>query len=136
MSRIAEIRNYFFVRKVIGKAMKMPEWEKFKLRVNWFGVIYTTISLKEEDMGDEESVRNFKAMMIMQPINEFIAALGSENGDLGIRELIVPSIEYVPGTRTFLITYTPRFEEVTVTWLIMWFLGIAASIATIATLFL
>jgi hypothetical protein len=132
VSKLREIRNYFFLRKAVRKASASPEWKKYKLRVNWFGVIYTTLSLREEDMGDDESVKRFKIIMMMQPINEYVASIGSEDGGLGIRELVMPRVEHVPETRSFLITYIPIFQEITASWILTWILGIAIMIVAAA----
>ena len=108
-----EILNYFFLRKVLKReSSKGPdsEWAKFNLRKNWFGRVYTVINLREEDMGEEEVVRNWKAMELMRPVNEYLTKLD-------LQELIYPSIEYVPGTNSYLVVYTPLFNYLTTGWL-------------------
>ena len=68
-----EIANYLYLRKTLSKEIKNAtadsSWNKFKLRMNWYGRVYTVVSLREQDMGEEELVQNWKAMEMMRPIN-------------------------------------------------------------------
>ena len=58
---IRELSNYFYLKRVIKResSSKDPNslWKKYNLRKNWYGRIYTVISLREQDMGEEEIVR-------------------------------------------------------------------------------
>jgi hypothetical protein len=110
---IREIANYFYLRKVLNiESKKGPnsEWKKHNLRKNWYGRIYTVISLREEDMGEEEMVRNWKAMEMMRPINDYLSSHD-------LQEIIFPSIEKIPDSRSYLVVYTPIFKEFTILWL-------------------
>lgn len=114
---VREINNYFFLRQVLRKEEKTSElWKKFNLRRNWYNRIYTVISIREEDMGEEVIVQNWKAMEMMRPINEYLT-------NLGLQELIFPSIEAIPDSRSYLIVYSPLFRELTLSW-VLWRLGI------------
>ena len=108
-----EIKNYFFLRKVIGRESRKPDslWNTYNLRRNWFGRIYTVISLREEQEGEEEVVKNWMAMERMRPINDYLT-------DLGLHEIIFPSIEKIPQTRSYLVVYSPLFKETTLAWFI------------------
>lgn len=114
MSIIVEIKNYFYLRRTVKKEIRNPlsDWNKLNLRVNWYGRIYTVRSLREEDMGEEELVRNWKAMEMMRPVNDYLTSLG-------FQEIIFPSIEQVPSTRSYLIVYSPLFKELTLSW-VLW----------------
>jgi hypothetical protein len=118
-----EILNFFYLKKVLRResASKDPEspWNKYNLRYNWYGRIYTVLSLREEDMGEEEVVRNWKAMEMMRPINTYLSSLD-------FQEVIFPSIEYVPGTRSYLVVYSPLFKELTFRWVLWRILAISA----------
>jgi hypothetical protein len=107
-----EIQNYFYLRSVLGRESRDPlsDWQKFKLRKNWYGRVYTVVSLREEDMGEEETLRNWKAMEIMKPINEYLT-------NLDLQELIFPSIEQIPDSRSYLIVYSPLFRELSFSWI-------------------
>lgn len=108
-----ELSNYLFLRRVLSREILNPssKWYDFKLRKNWFGRIYTVVSLREEDMGEEEIVRNWKAMEMMRPINEYLSSLG-------LQEIIFPSIEVIPDTRSYLVVYSPIFNYLTMSWII------------------
>jgi hypothetical protein len=106
-----EIKNYFFLRRVLSKESNAPDsrWQTYKLRKNWFGRIYTVISLREEEAGEEEMVKNWLAMERMKPINEYLT-------DLGVHEIIFPSIEKIENSRSYLVVYSPLFRETTLKW--------------------
>lgn len=114
MSIIVEIKNYLYLLKTVKKEMRNPlsDWGKHNLRVNWYGRIYTVRSLREEDMGEEEIVRNWKAMEMMRPINDYLTGIG-------LQEIIFPSIERIPDTRSYLMVYSPIFKELTISW-VLW----------------
>lgn len=78
-------------------------------------------------MGEEDSVQRFKAVQMMLPVNEYIRSLGVE-------EIVYPSIEQVPGTRSFLMVYSPLFKELTWTWLISRLLLLVAAVYGIVKL--
>jgi len=123
-----EIKNWFYLKKMIRleSSKKDSKWKEFNLRSNWFGRIYTIISLREEDMGEQEEVRNWKAMEKMRPINEYLSGLD-------LQEVIFPSIEKIPNSRSYLVVYTPLFKELTISW-IFWrfmFLVLTTSITYI-----
>lgn len=126
-----ELQNYFFLKKVIKREARNPDptaqWNVFKLRTNWYGRIYTVISLREEEMGEEEMVRNWIAMERMKPINDYLMGLG-------IHEIIFPSIEKIPDTRSYLVVYSPLFKEATLSWFVWRFLFLALFISGIVLL--
>lgn len=107
-----EIANYVFLQKTLQKEITNPDslWNKFKLRKNWYGRIYTVISLREEDMGEEEVVRNWRAMESMRPMNEYLTSLD-------LQEIVFPSIEQIPESRSYLVVYSPIFRHLTVRWI-------------------
>ena len=122
-----ELRNYFFLRRVLKRASsnRDPEslWNIYKLRKNWYGRVYTVISLREEEMGEEEIVKNWFAMERMRPINEYFLSLG-------LTEIVFPSIEKIPDSRSYLIVYSPLFKEATLGWFI-WKGILVAAITTV-----
>jgi hypothetical protein len=115
-----EISNYFFLRKVLKResgTMNLDSpWVRFGLRKNWYGRIYTVISLREEDMGEEPLVRNWKAMEMMRPINDYLTSLD-------LQEIVFPSIEQIPETRSYLVVYSPIFNALTMSWIFWRILG-------------
>lgn len=126
---LREIRNYFFVQKAIRKASKTKQWEDLKLRYTLTGRIYTVRSVAQEDMGEEVSVRRYKAMQMMYPINDYISSLG-------LQEVVTAGIENVVDeegneTRSFLIQYVPLFNHLTVIWLVSRLALVAAGIVAL-----
>lgn len=101
-----EIKNYFYFLKTIKNAKTTKEWTDLNLRTEG-NKIATVINLREEDMGEEEAVRNFKATLIMKPINEYLG------NTLDFKEIIYPHMRYIEGTRSFLVLYTFEFEQIT-----------------------
>jgi len=108
-----ELKNYFFLLRVLNKESRKtgPDslWIRYNLRKNRFGRVYTVISLREEEMGEEEMVRNWMAMERMRPINEYLT-------DIGLHEIIFPSIEHIPDSRSYLVVYSPLLEETKFSW--------------------
>ena len=119
-----EIGNYFYLRKILKREASSEQWIRFNLRSNWFGRIYTVLSLRDQDMGEEEMVRNWKAMEMMRPINDYLTSLD-------LQEIIFPSIEPIPDSRSYLVVYTPLFKETTITWLVSRFILLAGALSGI-----
>lgn len=124
-----ELKNYFFLRSVLRKesANINSLWNKYNLRKNWYGRIYTVISLREEEMGEEELVRNWLAMEKMKPVNQYLT-------DLGLQEIIFPSIEKIPESRSYLVVYSPLFENLSISWVVSRLIIIL--LVTVASLFI
>ena len=114
MNWIREINNWFFIKKTIKKEKeKGDKWNMFNLRSNWYGRIYTVISLKEEDLGEEDMMQKLKAMERMRPINEYLESLY-------FSEIVYPSIEKIPESLSYLIVYSPIFNSFTFNNIINW----------------
>jgi hypothetical protein len=120
-----ELQNYVFLQKTLRKEISDPtsEWQNFKLRKNWYGRIYTVVSLREEDMGEEETVKNWKAMEMMRSVNTYLTKLD-------LQEIIFPSIEQIPDSRSYLVVYSPLFKDLTFGW-VFWRLIIISGIIAI-----
>jgi len=69
-------------------------------------------------MGEEEMVQNWRAMEMMRPINDYLTTLG-------LQEIIFPSIEKIPDSRSYLIVYSPLFKELTLSWFLWRLLALA-----------
>lgn len=109
---ITDIRNYFFVRKVVKKNQGTIEWEKFKLRVDWFGRIYTVINLPPEVLYSPDAPSEIRPAYVLEesrPINEYLTKLG-------LQEVIVPKIDPIEGSVSWLIVYTPFFQKLSLWW--------------------
>lgn len=108
-----EINNFFYIKKTIKKeSSKLSgQWKSFNLRSNWLCRIYTVISLSEDQMGEEEIVRNYFAMEKMKEMNEYMSSLN-------FQEIVYPSIEKIPDSRSYLVVYSPLFRDLTFGWLV------------------
>lgn len=95
---LRELSNYFFIRKVIRKNRGTEEWEKFELRVGYVGQIYTVISLRKEDMGEEEMVQRMKVIEKIEPMNRYLETLN-------LSEIVYPDIVKLPDSQSWLIVY-------------------------------
>jgi hypothetical protein len=109
---ITDIGNYFFVRKVVKKNQGTIEWEKFNLRVDWFGRIYTVINLPPEVLYSPDAPSEIRPAYVLEesrPINEYLTKLG-------LQEVIVPKINPIEGSVSWLIIYTPFFQQLSLWW--------------------
>lgn len=126
MKALKEIKNWFYIRRIVKQEKKTSDsgWNEFNLRSNWYGRIYTVVSLREEDMGEEEVVRNWRAMEAMRPINDYLTTLD-------FKEIIYPSIEKIPNSRSYLVVYSPVITSSTIRTLIYTTFLILAGIITL-----
>ena len=109
---ITDIGNYFFVKKVVKKNQGTIEWEKFNLRVDWFGRIYTVINLPPEVLYSPDAPSEIRPAYVLEesrPINEYLTKLG-------LQEVIVPKINPIEGSVSWLIIYTPFFQQLSLWW--------------------
>lgn len=100
---IREVRNWFYIRSVIKKNKNSKEWQKFGLRTGYVSQIYCVISLRKEDMGEEESLQKMRVVQRMEPINRFLEGLG-------LAEIIYPDIVKIEDSRSWLVIYWPMWE--------------------------
>jgi hypothetical protein len=110
---IRDIRNYFFVRKTIKSNMGSIEWNKFKLRVDWVGRIYTVINLPPEVIYSPDTPEEIRPAYVIEesrPLNQYLT-------NLGLSEVILPEITPIPKSVSYLITYTPAFQRLSFRWI-------------------
>jgi hypothetical protein len=117
-----EINNYYFIKKVIRKIEKTPEWVKLNLRKGWFGVMYTVINLPPEVFQGEEAYYQVYIIEKMKPINEYLV---SHNLAEIITPVVSPSINREKGEYAYLVRYLPLFREFTVWWVVSRVVSIA-----------
>ena len=104
---ITDIGNYFFVRRTIKNNMNSIEWNKFKLRVDWIGRIYTVVNLPPEVIYSPDTPEEIRPAYVIEeskPLNEYLTGLG-------LSEVILPEITPIPKSISYLITYTPAFQR-------------------------
>ena len=110
---ITDIGNYFFVRRTIKNNMNSIEWNKFKLRVDWIGRIYTVVNLPPEVIYSPDTPEEIRPAYVIEeskPLNEYLTGLG-------LSEVILPEITPIPKSISYLITYTPAFQRLSLRWI-------------------
>ena len=112
---IREIRNYFYQLNQIRKHKKTPEWNKHKLRVNWFGTIGTVINLPPDVFQGEEIYYQVYVIEQMKPINRYLESLN-------LQEIIYPRttslVNADEGVYAYLVKYYPLMKDFTGWWVI------------------
>jgi hypothetical protein len=111
---IIDVRNYLFLKRVIKKNKGTIQWEKFKLRVDWLGRIYTVVNLPPEVIYSPDSPSEIRPAYILEesrPINEYLTSLG-------LQEVIIPKINPIEGSVSWLIIYSPYFQKLSISWVI------------------
>lgn len=112
---LIDIGNYFFVRKTIKKNIGTLEWNKYRLRVDWIGRIYTVINLPPEVIYSPDSPEEIRPAWILEesrPLNEYLS-------NLGLQEVIMPELTPIPKSVSYLITYTPCFQRLSFKWIFL-----------------
>ena len=111
---IIDIKNYFYIKNIIKKNKNTVEWEKYKLRSDWIGRIYTVINLPPEVLYSPDAPQEIRPAYILEeskPINEYLTKLN-------LQEIIFPEINPVEGSISYLIVYSPYFQRLSWKWLL------------------
>jgi len=112
-----EIQNWVFVKRTINKHFKTADWEKFNLRADWVGRIYTVINPQSPgDDGDDMDVLRIKYTERLKPMNIYLDSIG-------LSESVTMAYEQVPESKSFVFVYTPIFNVIT-TWRVIWISGL------------
>lgn len=98
-----EIRNWFFIKRTTRKNRESEQWKKFDLRTGWVGQIYTVISLRKEDMGEDQTLQRMRVIERIEPMNKYLESLG-------MSEIIYPDMVKLEDTRSWLIIYWPLWN--------------------------
>jgi hypothetical protein len=109
---IKDISNYRFILKTIKKNKGTIEWDKLKLRADWIGRIYTVVNLPPEVIHSPDAPQEIRPAYVLdesRPVNEYLMKLN-------LQEIILPAIEAVPESLSYLIVYTPYFQKLSVKW--------------------
>lgn len=109
---ITDIKNYFFIKKTIKKNKDSVEWQKYKLRSDWVGRIYTVINLPPEVIYSPDAPQEIRPAYILEeskPINEYLTILN-------LQEIIIPEIRPIPDSISYLVVYSPYFQKLSLKW--------------------
>ena len=103
-----EITNWFYVLKIIRKHRQTADWEKYNLRADWVGRIYTVLNPQSPgDDGDTEEVMRLKYTERLKPISIYL-------DDLGLGQSVTLAYEKIENTGSYLFVYYPIFNVITV----------------------
>ena len=109
---ITDLNNYFFLRKTTKKNIGTVEWEKYKLRVDWIGRIYTVVNLPPEVIYSPDTPDQIRPAYVLEetrPINEYLTRLN-------LQEIIIPVLEPIPNSISYLVVYKPYFQRLNIRW--------------------
>jgi hypothetical protein len=116
---LREVKNWFFIRKVCKRNKSNEDWIKFNLRSGYVSQIYTVVSLRKEDMGEEETMQRMRVIQHIEPINKYLEGLD-------LSEIVYPEIVFIPQSRSWLVIYWPIWENWSFQRLFLQIAGITA----------
>lgn len=105
---LGDVKNYIILRRAIRNNIGTADWQRFNLRADWVGRIYTVFNPTAADAGDDPKMLDIKLGERMIPCHKYI-------NTLGLSEVVGVSGEKVPDTDSYLIVYYPIFKYIT-TW--------------------
>jgi hypothetical protein len=111
---VIDIKNYFYIRRTIKNNQNSIEWQKFKLRVDWIGRIYTVINLPPEVLYSPDTPEEIRPAYVLEeskPLNVYLTSLN-------LQEIVLPSINPIPSSTSYLLTYTPYFQRLSFRWVL------------------
>jgi len=114
---IKDIANYFFIGRMLTKAVKSKEWKELNLRRGWFNVAYTVVNLPPEVYESEEIYYRTYVIEQLRPVNEYILGLNlSEVVSVEVED----KVNKEEGEFAYLVKYEPIFNAFNLRWIIKW----------------
>ena len=113
---IREIILYIeYISQIKAEEKSSPTFNKFNLRVDWIGRIYTVINLPPEVTQSPDLPKDSRPAFVLEeikPINDYLKQLRLE-------ELITLGFRPIKGTNddSFLVIYYFLFKELTWMWI-------------------
>jgi hypothetical protein len=111
---IRDINNYLFLRKTIKTESKTLVWQKFNLRYDWLGRIYTVVNLPPEVTLSPDAPEEIRPAYVLEEtrqINEYLTGLN-------LHEIIMPEFKPLEGGESYLVIYYPVFQKLSLTWIL------------------
>ena len=111
---ITDLNNYFFLRKITKKNIGSVEWEKYKLRVDWIGRIYTVVNLPPEVIYSPDAPDQIRPAYVLEeirPLNEYLTRLN-------LQEILIPVLDPIPNSISYLVVYKPYFQRLSIRWIL------------------
>ena len=112
---ITDIRNYRFLLKTINKNKNSAEFKKFNLRHDWVGRLYTVINIPPEVLYSPDSPGEIRPAYVLEesrPLNEYLTSLN-------LQEIVIPVIEPIKDSNSWLLVYKPYFQKISLRWFII-----------------
>ena len=106
---IKDLYFYWYIWRFIRKNRDTDMWERFNLRHDWVGRIYTVQSYTYEDASLPEDVKFSLVTEKMRPLVDWM-----QSNNLG--EIIMPDIKRIPDTYSYLVKFSPLFHEISFSW--------------------
>jgi len=102
----SDVRNYVYLWSVIKKNTGTADWQRFNLKTDWVGRIYTVFNPLPADKGDDAETLKIKLGERMIPCHKYIDTIG-------LSEVVGVSGEQIPNSNSYLVVYYPMFKYVT-----------------------
>jgi len=102
----SDVRNYIYLWSVIRKNNGTADWQRFNLKIDWVGRIYTVFNPMPADKGDDAETLKIKLGERMIPCHKYIDTIG-------LSEVVGVSGEQIPDSNSYLVVYYPMFKYIT-----------------------
>jgi len=116
---IKDIKNYRAWIKTINQERSDPnsKFNKYNLDHNYFYILYTVISLPDEDKVLPDNIKRLRVLEMLKPIHQYL------DEDLGFADYITPEFnlfydEENNQTLTYGIIYNFSFKTLSIKWFI------------------
>jgi hypothetical protein len=111
-----------FISITKKESIDSPEWNKLKLRRDWFGRIYTVVNLPPEVTQSRDFPIEARPAWVFEeirPVNEYLTRLN-------LQEIIAPLLRPLPEANgdSFLVIYYFVFREFSWMWIFRFLLEI------------
>lgn len=113
---LREVRLYFdYLKQIKEERKSSAQFDKFKLRIDWIGRLYTVVNLPAEVTESPDLPRESRPAFVLEeikPINDYLKQLKLE-------ELVTLSFKPIKDTNddSFLVIYYFLFQELTWAWI-------------------
>jgi hypothetical protein len=123
LSVLKDLKLYSdFISITKKESIDSPEWNKLKLRRDWFGRIYTVVNLPPEVTQSRDFPIEARPAWVFEeirPVNEYLTRLN-------LQEIIAPLLRPLPEANgdSFLVIYYFVFREFSWMWILRFLLEI------------
>jgi len=101
----SDIQKFVLLKRAIRKNAGTADWDRFNLRADYVGRIYTVFNPLPEDKGDSPDVLQIKLGERMIPCHKYIDSIG-------LSEIVGVSGEVIPDSESYLVVYYPIYKYI------------------------